>query len=53
MTQDAGDQFAREDTTDTARPNHPWNDPDGDGHNCVDCPSSSIWKCDEDAHGRS
>lgn len=35
----------------TDRPDHPWNDPDGDGHNCVNCPSSSIWKCDEAAHG--
>lgn len=34
----------------TDEPTHPWNDPDGDGHNCVDCPSSSIWKCDKAHH---
>lgn len=33
-----------------ARPIHPWNDPDGDGHNCADCPPDSMWKCDRDAH---
>jgi hypothetical protein len=34
----------------TVRPMHDWNDPDGDGHTCVDCPPESIWKCDERAH---
>lgn len=34
-------------------PLHVWNDPDGDGHNCADCPSDSIWKCDEAAHSQS
>lgn len=33
-----------------ARPLHVWNDPDGDGHNCADCPTDSMWKCDEAAH---
>ncbi len=32
------------------RPTHRWNDPDNDGHDCVACPSDSIWKCDEAAH---
>lgn len=32
------------------RPKHFWNDPDGDGHNCEDCPEGSIWRCDEAAH---
>lgn len=31
-------------------PHHLWNDPDGDGHNCVDCSPDSIWKCDKNAH---
>lgn len=31
-------------------PQHPWNDPDNDGHNCVDCYPESIWKCDRYAH---
>lgn len=36
--------------TTVTRPAHDWNDPDGDGHTCVDCPPESIWKCDEYAH---
>jgi hypothetical protein len=32
------------------RPKHFWNDPDGDGHDCEDCPEGSIWRCDEAAH---
>lgn len=32
------------------RPTHRWNDPDGDGHNCADCPEVSMWKCDRLAH---
>lgn len=32
------------------KPDHPWNDPDGDGHDCVDCPEFSIWRCSQDAH---
>lgn len=32
------------------QPKHFWNDPDGDGHNCEDCPEGSIWRCDEAAH---
>ena len=32
------------------RPDHPWNDPDSDGHDCVDCDPMSIWKCDRAAH---
>lgn len=31
---------------------HFWNDPDGDGHNCVDCDPLSVWKCDRLAHPR-
>lgn len=34
----------------TTAPEHPWNDPDGDGHGCVDCPDGSIWACDRIAH---
>jgi predicted Rdx family selenoprotein len=34
----------------TPQADHIWNDPDGDGHNCIDCPNDSIWKCDESAH---
>lgn len=33
-----------------ARPDHAWNDPDGDGHDCADCAPDSVWKCDEAAH---
>lgn len=33
-----------------SRPTHFWNDPDGDGHDCIDCPEGSIWRCDEPAH---
>jgi hypothetical protein len=33
-----------------ARPIHAFNDPDGDGHNCVDCSPDSMWKCDYGAH---
>src|SRR5258707_243619 len=33
-----------------AHPTHHWNDPDGDGHNCADCASDSMWKCDAAAH---
>lgn len=32
-----------------ARPDHAWNG-DEHGHNCADCPSDSIWKCDRLAH---
>jgi len=32
------------------KPLHVWNDPDADGHNCADCPTDSMWKCDEAAH---
>jgi hypothetical protein len=35
---------------DVERPTHPWNDPDDDGHDCADCPSDSMWKCDRLAH---
>ncbi len=31
-------------------PDHPFNDPDRDGHTCVDCATESIWKCDAEAH---
>lgn len=37
-------------TEEDPRPDHPWNDPDGDGHNCVGCSPDSIWKCDWAAH---
>lgn len=32
------------------RPHHVFNDPDHDGHDCVDCPDWSPWRCDELAH---
>jgi hypothetical protein len=35
----------------TERPDHPWDDPDGDGHNCVTCvEQNSLWRCDKDDH---
>jgi hypothetical protein len=36
--------------SDDPKPTHPWNDPDNDGHNCIDCPTWSIWRCDEAVH---
>lgn len=39
-----------EQVRDEERPTHAWNDPDGDGHDCVDCHPESIWKCDRNAH---
>jgi hypothetical protein len=31
-------------------PDHPWDDPDEDGHNCAGCNPDSIWKCDPASH---
>jgi len=33
-----------------AGPQHFWNDPDNDGHDCIDCMPGSIWRCDKAAH---
>lgn len=31
-------------------PDHPWDDPDDDGHNCTGCAPDSVWKCDRAGH---
>jgi hypothetical protein len=32
------------------KPDHKWNDPDEDGHDCADCAPDSMWKCDRFVH---
>jgi hypothetical protein len=34
----------------TGQPDHLFNDPDNDGHDCVDCPEWSVFRCDDLAH---
>jgi hypothetical protein len=31
-------------------PDHAWDDPDDDGHQCAGCGIDSVWKCDPAAH---
>jgi hypothetical protein len=31
-------------------PDHAWDDPDDDGHQCAGCGADSVWKCDPAAH---
>jgi hypothetical protein len=31
-------------------PDHEWDDPDNDGHQCAGCGADSVWKCDPAAH---
>jgi hypothetical protein len=31
-------------------PDHEWDDPDEDGHDCQGCDPDSTWRCDKAAH---